>query len=278
MYKLLVVTNQPEYAYLTNQPQDWETLGFQKPALARTADEAIEYMAKNNVDAIGYHLSSDQGVPLGAYLNDVRPSLPIFRLRKTWDKQLLALVDARAILSRTHSDFTDEQYDEAAVLDILRNEFTHSLLVGDVHTTGEIKSRLRLLRARFAAEQPFALLTLCLPQGDVYMSDRWHYGSERLEVALRNFFGREVDGLYYALAVRTTREIRLAAIQRTGVPPISEDEILDRADAHAAEVIEQIKEYLDLDIRVCGKCILPGLLSLAAESHADPASDGAAFA
>ena len=99
-------------------------------------------------------------------------------------------------------------------------------------------------------DRPCFVIDFDLPQGEIYLSDRWHYGRERLENALRsNFFGRYVDNIYYGVAVLTTRHIRLFACQRRDSQEDLEA-INQRVQRHVEKTVADIKEYLDLDLNI----------------------------
>ena len=103
------------------------------------------------------------------------------------------------------------------------------------------------------------------------MSAQWHYGSERLENALRNnFFGRYYDDIYYCVAVLTPRHIRVAACQRYDTESISEEDLLQKANSHVEQVLDNIKEYLGLDM-VTTDCHILDKLCLLTQEHQQPA-------
>lgn len=250
MYKLLLVTDQESIRALFEGQIDWERLDCRKPQIAATAEEGIALLNSSPVDAVGYYLSKPAAVPLVRYLRYGRPSLPIFEVCGQLEKQLPILQETRALLDRLHADFSDEYYDEDAMLTILRDELAHQILAGEIREWPALERSLTLIRARLDTQAPCVMYEMDMPQGEVYLSEHQH-AQERLESALRNnFFGRYVEGVYYAVAVLTPRHIRLICIPMQGDTREEPAAFAARADAHIHDSLLQIKEYLDLDMTV----------------------------
>ena len=258
MYRLLIATNEPEVLNQLNASVDWASLSFRQPTVVSTADEAIQNMETQRVDCIAYMLNGSEARRLSNYLNTVRPSLPIFEIRRSLEAQMRILNDMRRVLDRLHEDNTDEDYDEKTIMSMLRDELTHNLL-----SERELRGRLQMLRSHLSLARPCMLYEFDLPQGEIYLNYEWHYGSERLEKALRNnFFGRYYEDLYYQVAVLTPRHIRLIVCQRDDRENEPEDSLAERADQHVSQVLEQIREYLDLDMVQTDRAILPSMIAL----------------
>lgn len=271
MYRVLFATNEPAVLEPLNGITSWQSMNFHEPILVSNADEAINVMESKRVDGIAYMLDTDEARKLYVYLNTMRPSLPIFQIRHTFEEQQEELIRLRRLLDRVHADMYDDVYDEAAVLDMLRDETTHNLLAGEIETDEHLRTALQLLRSFVSPDKEAILYDFDLPQGEVYLSAQWHYGSERLENALRNhFFGRYYEDIYYAVAVLTPRHIRVAACQRYDTQDISENALLEKADSHVSQALENIKEYLGLDMTVTG-CHYLDKLSLLTAEHLQPA-------
>lgn len=60
------------------------------------------------------------------------------------------------------------------------------------------------------------MVDLSLPTGEEYLAGRWHYGPERLEVALRNFFGAELQGMRIVVAVVAPDHVRVVVLPHAG--------------------------------------------------------------
>ena len=59
---------------------------------------------------------------------------------------------------------------------------------------------------------------------DVFLTERWHYGGERLETALRNFFGREHGHMLLRVAVVSPQEVRVLCYPRDEREGLSESQ------------------------------------------------------
>lgn len=250
MYKLLLVTDQPGIRETLEKQVPWVALNCVGPLFAADAKEAIGLMEARAVDAVGCALPKEDERLLTAYLNERKPCLPVFELCADVQKQLVILSEARAVLNRLKADFSDEDYDEAAMLTLQQDELIHSLLAGQVEDLAALKRCLRLLRLRLDTDATCILYEIDMPQGDVYITEHQH-AQVRLESALRNnFFGRCVEGVYYASAVLSPRRIRLVCIPLEGADITSRDALAARTDRRVQDGLMMMKEYLDLDVNV----------------------------
>lgn len=265
MYKLLLATDQKDIREaFENHP--FREMGFHRPLIASTSEEAIELLNSHAIDAVGYYFEKKNGEALSQYLHYDRPSTAIFAVSHESDKQLLVLRELAEMMRRLHSDYADEPYDSEAMRTFLRDELTHNLLAGHIEDFAMAERQFKLLRSHISFTRPCMVYELDMPQGEVYMTMHRN-GVERLERALRNnFFGRYIDRIYYAVAVLTPRHIRVAAIPKGGESQDMED-FITRANLHMEDSIERIKEYLDLDINVdkCG--MIPNLKAFSPNSN-----------
>ena len=263
MYRVLIATNEPSVLDTLNASVEWENQNFQAPIVVNCADEAISVMESKRVDCIAYMLESAEARRLSNYLNNVRPSLPIFEIRRGLEEQKRIVGDMRRLLDRLHDDATDGDYDEETVMNMIRDELTHNLLAGDIRDENVLCGRLQMMRSHLSVDKPCVMYDFDLPQGEVYLSFQWHYGSERLENALRNnFFGRYYEDLYYIVAVLTPRHIRLVVCQRDDRENEPEESLLERADQHVHQVLDSINEYLGLDMVMENRMVIPSLCAL----------------
>lgn len=264
MYQVLIAVNDPDMQSKLKSRINWQEMHFRPPFIASTADEAITLMESKRVDCAAYMLTTDEARTLSIYLNNFRPSLPLFELRQNLQEQIKSLEDVRAVLNRLHMDISDEEIDPETLFDMLRDELFHKLLVGEITDDNVLRGRLPLLRSSISADSACIMYDFDLPQGEVYLSSQWHYGSERPENALRvNFFGRYYENLYYMVAVLTPRHIRLVACQRMG-ETMPDALLAERADKRVNDVLENIKEYLNLDMLLTSRQLLPSLYDLVA--------------
>ncbi len=266
MYKLLLVSDQTGVLNRFARIENWREMGYLPISVVPNVDEAVAFLDANPVDAIGYALAKYAARDLYAYLLKQRPSLPIFQVAQSERAQRAALGELRKLLDRLHADYADDGYDETAMLDILRDELAHDLLSDGIADARALKERLLLVRSRVDPEKPCMVFDIDLPQGEVYLTDRWRYGRERLESAMRNnFFGRVRDGVVYHVVVLTPRSIRLLACQHADAAHASAEAFGTFAREHALAAIERIKEFLDLDLDVRAVTLNDDLFALTSE-------------
>ena len=268
MYKLLLVTDREEIQRLFREQIDWQRAGFRSPIIAASAQEGIDLINSKPIDAVGYSLRREDAMPLKRFLRYGRPSLPIYAVCASPEEQTQVLRELQAVLNRLHADFSDEYYDEEAMLTIQRDELVHALLSGELRDWEAVKRSFKLIRSHVSLDHPSILYEIDMPQGDVYLASHSGHAQQRLESALRNnFFGRYVDGVYYAVAVLTPRHIRLACIPMQG--DIREDDasFSARADDHVHQSIQKIKEYLDLDMNIVRSKWLEGVKDLLSQQQ-----------
>ena len=250
MYKLLLVTDQPDVRDTLNGRIPWMALGFAKPLYADGAREAIALLKAQAVDAVGCSLSEEETRRLGEYLDQSRPCLPVFELCADVQRQLNLLYEARAVLNRLKADFSEENYDEAAMLTLQQDDLIHSLLAGQVEDPDALKRCMQLLRFRLDGEKTCILYEIDIPYGNVYITEHQH-AQVRLERALRNnFFGRYEDGVYYASAVLSPQRIRLVCVPMISRANGSREAFAAQTDRHVQDGIMLMKEYLELDMTV----------------------------
>ncbi len=269
MYRILIATNEPRVLDALNAITDWPGMNFHEPMIVGNAVEAVQTMETKRVDCIAYMLPQEEAHELNHYLVSRRPSLPIFQLKRTLEGQTQSLVEIRRLLDRLHMDMTDDIYDEQTVLTMLGDELTHDLLSGNIEGDDQLLGRLQMVRSMVDPDKPCLLFDFDLPQGEVYLSSQWRYGSERLENALRNnFFGRFFEDIYYAVAVLTPRHIRVMACQRQDCACETEEKLIARTQEHVQQVLENIKEYLGLDM-VLESCHILDAMYLLTSEHAE---------
>ena len=251
MYKLLLVTDREDLRTQFIDQIDWAKLNCRVPYMASSPQEAIDLLNSKAIDAVGYRFFSTDGMQLTKFLRYGRPSLPIFQICDTSEKETEMIAQTVSVLNRLRADYADSYYDEETMLTLQRDALIHSLLAGEMCDWDSVMREMKLIRAHVSLDEPCVLYEIDMPQGDVYLSEHRGRAQQRLESALRNnFFGRYVEGIYYAVAVLTPRHIRLVCMPMHGQDPQTMDEFGARTDAHVSESIQKIKEYLDLDMTV----------------------------
>lgn len=270
MYRLLLVTDRDEVIDTFLKVPNLEEFKLAPITIIRDVQQGIEYLESNAVDAVGYSMRKADPSPLHSYLTDVRPSLPIFQTHHHDDTLRAELIRVRTFLDRMRMDDSEDDMDEAQVLQYLRDELMHQLLAREIPGAAELKSRLKLVRAQdISVEKPAFLFDYDMPQGDLYLDGRWRYGRERLESALRNnFFGRFAEGIYYGVAMLSPRHIRIIACQsRLGGAP--EEDCEARVRAYVEDKVRTIKEYMDLELELEQFNVLSSMNELADNQPAE---------
>lgn len=261
MYKLLLATDKPEIMDAFNGVKSWEALGFKQPRVVSSAQGAIDSLKKHHADGIAIALTGGESDALNQCLLADYPILPIIHAGKNAGQVTDAVCELRALLNRTRADFSNDNFGEADMMQLCRHEFFRNLIGGKVEKADDVVRRLRLLRSRMSPDKPCVLLELAMPEGDAFLSGRWHYGSERLEVALRNFFGFELDGMRMLVSVLPDERIYLLACPMLGEEAV--DSISGVVSKHAEESIAHVREYLDLHLNIASIRVLTNLTALA---------------
>ena len=252
MYKLLLVTDREEVIDTFAKVQNLADMMMDPVTVIRDIPEAIAYLERNAVDAVGYSFRLTDPAPLHTYLMEVRPSMPIFQTHHHDNTLHDELVRVRAFLDRMRMDDSQEGMDEAQALQYLRDELMHQLLAREIPSPAELKSRLKLVRAQnISTEKPAYLFDFDMPQGELYLDGRWRYGRQRLESALRNnFIGRYADGIHYGVAMLSPRHIRLIACQEKGGKDESPQDCERRVRDYVDDKVSRVKQYLDLELEL----------------------------
>lgn len=264
MYKILLATNQQVYVDVFSQAETFENLGFRAPRIADSVEAAIACLKKHHIDAIAYHFSKEDDALMFEHLQQFYPNLPIVKAEKTVKKQVEALLQLRTLLNCIYADFSDDNYNEADMLALSRHAFFRDLLSEHITTQQEVSASLLLLRSAMDPEKPCVVIDMSVPDGEDYFAGKWHYGADRLEVALRNFFCHEMLGLRVLPAVVAPDTIRLLACPVLGSHDndLSDQSITGAVYEHAQSAISEAQTYLALDIQIANVHVLPNLMAL----------------
>ena len=264
MYKLLLATSRPETLNAFDGIPSWESMGFRKPRIVADAKEAVEALENFHVDAVAFDLPQEEDAQLLAYLMEQHPILPIFEACRKTSGLVTAVKELRSLLNRVHADFSNDDFGEKDMMQLCRHDFLRSLLGGQVKTRKDVEVHLRLLRSRMDPHKPCVVLDMAADAGNDFLSGRWHYGYERLEVALRNFFGVELQGMRIVPSVMQDETIRLLCCPMLGAE-VETDSITALVTQHAEAAMEHVREYLDLELHITNIHVLPMLTMLARE-------------
>lgn len=265
MYKLLVATDKPEIINAIESVKSWESLGFRTPRVVSSAQAAQESLKKHHADGLMLALPQEEENLLMPRLIADYPLLPICEAASNQGDVVDIVCELRSLLNRTHADFSNDNFGEADMMQICRHEFFRALIDGRIKTQHDILRRLRLLRSRMDPDKACVLLELHMPPDAQFLRGRWHYGADRLEVALRNFFGAELEGMRILVSVLPDERVYLLACPMLGEEVPEGNSISGMVASHAEESIEHVREYLDLDLTITGVRVLTSIKALATE-------------
>lgn len=260
MYRLLIVTKSPTIEKMFSETDGWETMGFKPPRIRKTTADAIECMGKHHIDAIGI----DEGFSeLDSWMDTNQPHIPIFMIVGDKDQQLAVIREVELLLNQIHTDDSNDDYNEESNFSMARERWMKYLLSRLAPTKLEILKQQRLYRCSDDPQRPCLFARISIPEGDMFITERWHYGSERLATALRNFFGEEFEQMNIHIAVVSPEEIRIVFSPRpdredTAVPDTATKEYIE-------ETIGQIQHYLGLNMSLTEFRVLDGLVNFAAD-------------
>ena len=261
MYKLLLATDRAEVLEAFNAVTAWESMGFRAPRIVTSVNGAIKSLKEHHADAIAFSFAGQDETMLMNHLEVFYPQLPIFSPEETPGGLMTVLVELRALLNRTHADFSNDDFGMEDMMRICRHELFRALLLDRVEGEESVRRNLRLLRSKMDPDKPCVVVELTMPQDSDFLKGRWHYGTDRLEIALRNFFGVEVAGMRMVAAVLPDERIYLVAGAMKGAT--QPDSMTGVVTTHVQECIEHVKEYLHLDLTMKNIRVLPRLTELA---------------
>lgn len=261
MYKLLLATDKPEVMDAFGGVKSWEALGFKQPRVVSTVQAAIDSLKKHHADGIAFAFDAQDEAALMNCLMTEYPILPIVQAGSKTGQVTDAVCELRSLLNRTRADFSNDSFGEADMMQLCRHDFFRELVSRKVENKADVLRRMRLLRSRMSPDKPCVLVELALPEGDAFLTGRWHYGFERLEVALRNFFGVELKGMRMLVSVLPDEKIYLLACPMLGEEAV--ESISGVVHSHAEESIAHVREYLGLHLSIASIRVLPALTALA---------------
>ena len=245
MYRLLIVTTNQATKDMLASMAGWEALGVKPPRVRETVEEAVECMKKHPIDAIAVE-DAPVFAPLADYLDRQAPAMPVFAIEADAKTQLETVRQTVNLLTRLRADDSNDEYDPAYMMEKQRARWLRRVIGGLEPTAEDIVRGLKLYRCAMRPDVPCVLARLGVPEDDGFMTERWHYGGERLEIALRNFFGREHGHMLLRVAVVSPQEVRVLCYPRDEAEGLSENAAFE----YVQETIEQIARYLGLALKV----------------------------
>ena len=243
MYRLLLIAKPSDAAEQTLlRAQGYDPVHYVPDITA-----AVERLSQKSYDAVGT-LSHADFEQLSTQLKAANINTPAFVLSYEPEQQNLILKDVRHLLHRLHVDYIDEQYSLEELSSIVQYEMLHNLLSGKANDSKKLYRWFDMLRSDIPLNLPCRVYSLGLPQGDLYLTDHWHHGQQRLQKALEmNFFSHINQIRYCAVSFISPVEARLLLVPDSAEDSDSLTDALDNAVLHT---VNEIKSYLDLDIDV----------------------------
>lgn len=265
MYKLLLATNDSAVADAFTAVK-WEELGFKSPRMVSTAEEAMDSLKAHHADAIAIGLPREQDDALMEALLQQWPMLPIMAVSTRTGVIENYALELRRLLGRINSDVSNDVFTQEDLLRECRHEFFRALMGNKLATAEDVQRRLRLIRSKMDATKPCVMAELVIPQENDFLRGRWQYGTERLEVALRNIFGVEVQGLrILACVLPGDRIVLLGCPMLFHEGPAEDTSITGIISEHIHDSIAHVDEYMGIDLKIESIRVLPSLTALASE-------------
>jgi len=245
MYKLLLVCDKEEIRQLYGNFSEWEKLGFERPAVAASAQEGIALLKSRRFDAVSSLLCVSEGKQFFAYLTK-RPEILGMETARNEERLRREISCARRTLSSKEASRQTKQVDDFTRA--MQGEFFCDLLRGAPYQAGHIDERMRSLKMEtLQADRPVVMSSLRLPQGDYFLSEVWRYGRERLENALKNIFENGDERMYFVLLIINPHHMRLLCVPRE---EMTEQEVAAQMNAHLARCRASLEAYFELTLDI----------------------------
>ena len=243
MYRLLLIAQPADLG----DPNAWKAQKFDPVDVCADVDTALARLKTIGYHAVGAALEEDYHRLQNA-LKAVGECIPSFLLPEGEEARDRTLRQVRHLLHRLNADYVDEPYSPQDMSLLVQDEMIHNLLSGTSDDTEKLRCWFEMLRSDIPLDRPCRVYLLGLPEGDLYLSDRWHHGQLRLQKALeRTFFGHIGEASYCAVSFLSSVESRLLLIP-TKCTDVNDD--MSALDADVLRKTEEIKSYLDLNIDV----------------------------
>lgn len=266
MYKLLLTTNvTPVCDAFMALP--WEELGFRKPRITETVEEAMDSLSRHHADAIAIGLDDQQDCALMQRLMQTYPDLPVLTAYDDPDALKTSVLELRKVLNRINADMSNTAFSTGEQLQVCRHEFFRAMMDRRIPTQEDIRRLLRLVRSKMDAGKPCVVAEMGMPADSDFLKGRWHYGAERLELALRNIFGVEVQGLrILSCVLQGDRIVLLGCPMLFHDAPAQGSEMVEIITHHVNDCIAHVDEFLGLDLSIASISVLPALTALAKDA------------
>lgn len=245
MYRLLLVSDKEEVRALYEAFSEWESLGFERPAVAVNAQQGIEQLKHCRFDAVSSLLSIGEGKQFFSYLSK-RPEMLGMETARDESRLRREISRARRTLSSRDAARQTKQVDD--FIRAMQGEFFCDLLRGAPMTQERIEERMHSLKMEtVTAERPAVMSSFRLPQGDYFLSEVWRYGRDRLENALKNIFENGDARMYFVLLIINPHHMRLLGLPRE---EMTCDEVVGQMQLHLKRCEASLSQYFELTLDV----------------------------
>ena len=245
MYRLLLVSDKEEIRSLYEHFSEWENLGFERPAVASSAQEGIDLLSHSRFDAVSSLPSVSEGKQFFAYLSR-RPEMLGMETARDEARLRREISSARRALSSRDAARQMKQVDDFTR--VMQGEFFCDLLRGAAMDENRIDERMRSLKMQaIEASRPVATSSFRLPQGDYFLAEVWRYGRERLENALRNIFENNDEHMYFVLLIINPHHMRLLGLPRE---EMTKEEACAQMTAHLNRCQASLEAYFELTLDI----------------------------
>ena len=267
MYKLLLATNDQAVRDAFSAVA-WENMGFKEPRMAATVEEALASLKAYHADAIAIALPAAEDDELIRALMTAHPDLPVMEAPSKRGEVELRALETRKLLVRLNADISNDSYTLADQMMVCRHEYFRAMMDRRIPSGKDVERMLRLVRSKMDPHRPCVVAELKMPEGSDFLKGRWHYGPERLEMALRNIFGVEVAGLRILSCVLPGERIILL-----GCPMLyhevetMDDSMTGVVSRHVQDCIDHVDEYLGIDLTIAALHVLPALTAMAGDAQ-----------
>ncbi len=269
MYKLLLVSDRENVLHAFEQIQNWERQGFKPPHIRHDYEGMLDSLSKHHADGICIAVSPEEEKKIFAYLQEHYPNVPLFQPGTNPEEVLRYLNELNILLNRLHADFSNDRFREIDMLQECRHEFFRKLMTGRIERKADLVRNMRLLRSRMDPERPCLIVELNQPEASDSdrLEGRWHYGPDRLELALRNSFGGDVEGIHVLPTVHTDGRILVLCCALSGVETtMAGNRMTNVLTAHISDGIAHLKEFFGLELHISGIQELPSLYVLCTDA------------
>ena len=254
MYRLLIVSNKQNIKEDFSKAQVLDLSVFKEPHFRTDMAGALECMCKHAIDAVA--IDSDPELDeFRRYMDDRLPNMPIFHVSTDVQTQKTIFKELGRLLNRLYADDSNLLFDVSARMEQQREKWLKKAISGMISSTEVLQRQAQLYRYKPGLFTPSILARFAIPEDDDFLSNRWHYGSDRLDTALLNFFGTYYNGMYMHVAVVSPQEVRVLCVPNDMQVPLREDVVYD----YIEETAEQIDNYLGLRLQLIEMRQLPGL-------------------